>query len=236
MNSSNVSIELVDKFKDTHHTYTVTYYKDKILTTVTRTRCTVDHWISEVYRHYNGKLNNLDIGLDIDWCRLRRDRGPGNKVDVLQLCLSRRCLIFQLSCCDDIPNSVIEVLGNKKFIFLLIDHGLKVGRSEDLGSLADCKFANSFGDYKRNELYKAGMKTLAKVVLNQDLPKSRSITLKNWDRGLLSDNQIEYACLDSLVSYKLGTYLFNMDSSTNNSEKVVKEAVVLYRPPKRTTQ
>ncbi|KAI3916285.1 hypothetical protein MKW98_004726 [Papaver atlanticum] len=150
VSSSNVSIQVVDKSKGTHHVYTVTYYKDKILTTVTHTACIVDHWISEVYRHFRGKLNNLIVGLDIEWRRLRRDRS-----------------------------------GDKQFIFvgvgidgdigkLLVDHGLKVARSEDLGSLADCKLASSFGENRRSELYKAGMKTLAKVVLNQDLPKPNS--------------------------------------------------------------
>ncbi|KAI3885498.1 hypothetical protein MKX03_030574 [Papaver bracteatum] len=235
--SSNVSIQVVDKSKGTHHVYTVTYYKDKILTTVTHTACIVDHWISEVYRHFRGKLNNIIVGLDIEWCRLRRDRSsPRNKVAILQLCLSRRCLIFQFSCCDKIPKSLSEFLGDKQFIFvgvgidgdigkLLVDNGLKVARSEDLGSLADCKLASSFGEYRRSELYKAGMKTLAKVVLNQDLPKPNSVTLSNWERGL-SDNQIEYACLDALVSYKLGFHLLNEDSkatTTNGSEKVVKQ-------------
>ncbi|KAI3953142.1 hypothetical protein MKW92_045701 [Papaver armeniacum] len=237
VSSSNVSIQVVDKSKGTHHIYTVTYYKDKILTTVTHTACIVDHWISEVYRHFRGKLNNLIVGLDIEWSRLRRERGPRNKVAILQLCLSRRCLIFQFSCCDKIPKSLFEFLGDKQFIFvgvgidgdigkLLVDHGLKVGRSEDLGSLADCKLASSFGEYRRSELYKAGMKTLTKVVLNQDLPKPYSVTLSNWDRGLLSESQIEYACLDALVSYKLGFHLLDEDSqatSTNGSEKVVKQ-------------
>ncbi|KAI3997600.1 hypothetical protein MKX01_011017 [Papaver californicum] len=178
------SIKLVDCSESTHHEYDVYYYKEKIRTTVTHTGSVVDRWITGVYKDFPNKLNNLVVGLDIEWRRLR-ENSTRNPVAVLQLCLLKRCLIFQISCCDYIPDSLPDFLGNEKFTFvgvgidgdahkLWVDHGLNVARTEELGSLAAYKLTKTVREYRESRLYKAGVRDLARDVLGQELPKTRS--------------------------------------------------------------
>ncbi|RZC62213.1 hypothetical protein C5167_023971 [Papaver somniferum] len=211
----NTGIEVVDKSKDTHHTYKVFYYSDTIFTTVTHRASVVDQWLADLYKDYDGKLNNLVVGLDVEWRRTRSvNTGIRNKVAVLQLCLDDRCLIFQFAWRDQVPKSLKDFLGDDKFIFvgsgidaeaykLMVDHDLMVARTEELGSLAAYKLPDS------KWLHRAGLQSLVKEVLQQELPKTRFVQSSNWERGLLSDDQIEYACLDALVSFKLGVDLMS---------------------------
>ncbi|RZC57916.1 hypothetical protein C5167_005223 [Papaver somniferum] len=155
--------------------------------TVTHAASVVDQWIWEVYTDFRNKLKNLVVGLDIEWSRRSRKSRDGysrNKVAVLQLCFSTRCLIFQISRCDEIPESLADFLSNDKFIFvgagidgdahkLWVDYGLYVGKTEEVGTLAAYKLTKTFGDYRNSGLYNAGLKNLAKDVLGLELPKQR---------------------------------------------------------------
>ncbi|MCL7051791.1 hypothetical protein MKW94_030196 [Papaver nudicaule] len=220
------SIELLES-ASTHQTYNVYYYKDKICTTVTHTPSVVDEWIAGVHnasRSKQNKNNLVVVGLDVEWSRIRDDYSCcRNEIAVLQLCLARRCLLFQISCCDNIPKSLHDLLRNEKFIFvgagidgdahkLWVDHRLNVARTEELGSLADFKLTKTDVGYRESRFFNCGLKNLAKVVLNLELPKQKGIQLSNWEDRSLSDQQIEYACLDAFVSFKLAMDLMNRPS------------------------
>ncbi|KAI3935801.1 hypothetical protein MKX01_032985 [Papaver californicum] len=223
------SVKLVDGSKSTHHEYNVYYEKEKIRTTVTHTASVVDQWIAGVYNDFPSKLNNLVVGLDIEWRRLR-ENSTRNPVAVLQLCLLKRCLIFQISCCDYIPNSLADFLSNEKFTFvgvgidsdahkLWVDHGLNVARTQELGSLAAYKLTKTVREYRESRLYKAGLRDLARDVLGQKLPKKRGIQLSHWDNDFLTDYQIEYACLDAFVSFKLAINLMARVNPVHTDER-----------------
>ncbi|KAI3862366.1 hypothetical protein MKX03_014384 [Papaver bracteatum] len=208
----NTGIQVVDKSKDIYHTYKVFYHKDTIFTTVTHTESVVDQWLADLYKDYESTKNHV-VGLDVEWRRFRSD-GTRNKVAVLQLCWDKCCLIFQFKWCPQVPKSLKDFLGNDKFIFvgsgidaeaykLMVDHGLMVARTEELGSLAAYKLPDS------NWLHRAGLWNLVKEVLQQDLPKSRFHQTSDWEHEFLSDGQVEYACLDAVVSFKLGFYLMS---------------------------
>ncbi|KAI3889701.1 hypothetical protein MKX03_007723 [Papaver bracteatum] len=238
--STQISTELVDKWS-THQTYNVVLIqekegkikKDKIRTTVTHTASVVDEWIASVYTDFRNKLSNLVVGLDIEWSRKSRDGPDGysrNKVAVLQLCFSTRCLIFQISRCDEIPKSLDDFLSNESFIFvgagidgdahkLWVDYGLYVGRTEEVGTLAAYKLTKTFNDYRNSGLYNAGLKNLAKDVLGLEIPKPRQIQTSNWNVSFLTEQQIEYACLDALVSFKLGIHLRNLPTTTHTNRE-----------------
>ncbi|MCD7446907.1 hypothetical protein HAX54_018878 [Datura stramonium] len=92
------------------------------------------------------RLHKLLIGLDIEW------RAPNNPTEeipsaaLLQLCVGRRCLLFQLLHTDYIPNSLHAFLGNPTSRLwkassqdaekLCKDHGLFVANPMDLNRLA----------------------------------------------------------------------------------------------------
>ncbi|KAI3917933.1 hypothetical protein MKW98_000167 [Papaver atlanticum] len=239
MKKSDKSIEVVDKSQPTHQTYKVLPPKDvhtdkrdvnAIRTTVTHTASVVDRWIAEVYTDFRNKLKNLVVGLDIEWSRKSRENFSRNKVAVLQLCLSTRCLIFQISRCDEIPESLADFLSNESFIFvgagidgdahkLWVDYGLYVGITEEVGSLAAYKLTKTIGEYRESGFYKAGLKNLAKDVLSLDLPKERKIQTSNWNVSFLTEQQIEYACLDAFVSFKLGIHLRGRPNLTHVDER-----------------
>ncbi|XP_026396719.1 Werner Syndrome-like exonuclease [Papaver somniferum] len=176
---------------------------------VTHTESVVDQWIEDVYNDYADKLDNgnLVVGLDIEWAR-------HNKVDVLQLCFAHRCLIYQFFD-NEVPESLITFLNDDGIIFvragideaahkLLVDYGLNVARTQDLGRLADCKLGTQ-------GLYQLDLNSLVNIVLGQHLhlqPKFRRISFSRWDRDTLKNEQVEYACLDAYASFKLGLYLF----------------------------
>ncbi|MCL7032464.1 hypothetical protein MKW94_019841 [Papaver nudicaule] len=222
-NGANICIEELNVFQSTHRTYIVRFYNDRICTIITHAAWVVDQWISSIYTDFRNNLDNLVVGLDCEWkasdkdsaafkSKRKKKKGSArNKVAVLQLCVADRCLIFQFACRDSIPPSLYEFLNDEKFRFVGVavdedgkklhkDYELTVAKTIDLRTLA----AEKLG---RTELCRAGLKSLTQIVLAQDLPKPIDVTLSEWDARLLTDRQIEYACLDAFVSCKLALVL-----------------------------
>jgi hypothetical protein len=118
---------------------------DEISTTVTSSGEAVEVWLREVRSVHIRRLHELIVGIDVEWRpSYRADHNP---VAVLQLCVSRRCLIFQLLHADYIPGALGEFLGETAFRFvgacvdadverLSDDHELKVANAVDLRGLA----------------------------------------------------------------------------------------------------
>ncbi|KAI3843193.1 hypothetical protein MKX03_009792 [Papaver bracteatum] len=225
---SGKSIEVVDKSQPTHQTYKVLppkyvnkdVHTDKkevipIRTTVTHTASVVDRWIAEVYTDFHNKSKNL----------VSRDNFSRNKVAVLQLCLSTRCLIFQICRCDEILESLADFLSNEIFVGAGIDgdaHKLWV----DYGLY-------TFGEYRDSGFYKDGLKNLTKDVLSLDLPKDRKIQTSNWNVSFLTEQQIEYACLDAFVSFKLGIHLKGLVNPTHERRSQPKKFFKDSNEPKK---
>ncbi|KAI3862365.1 hypothetical protein MKX03_014383 [Papaver bracteatum] len=236
----NTGIKVGDKSKSTHHTYTVYYYGEEINTTVTHTASVVDKWLDDVGKDFGTRLHDLVVGLDIEWSRETRDKfGARRKVAVLQLCVDDRCLIFQFfgRDRDQVPESLKDFLIDKDLIFvgagieadaykLMVDYGLKVARTEELGSFAAFKTGDS-------RLYKIGLKKLVREVLKQDIPKSRYDQSSDWGRSFLHNKQIEYACLDAVASFKLGVQLMSLPNPKhtyrNNNDRQTRKREV---PPR----
>ncbi|KAI3859961.1 hypothetical protein MKW92_012980 [Papaver armeniacum] len=197
----NTGIKVGDKSKDTSYLHCV------LLRGTNRhrnhTASVVDQWLEHFCTDFDSRLNNLVVGLDIEWSRLSRNRGDARKRLLCCNCVDNHCLIFQLSIFladDDLifVGAGIEADAYK----LMVDYGLKVSRTEELGSFAAFKTGDS-------RLYKAGLKKLVSEVLKQDLPKSRYDQSSNWGVNFLSNKQIEYACLDAVASFKLGVELMS---------------------------
>ncbi|KAI3867593.1 hypothetical protein MKW98_005970 [Papaver atlanticum] len=212
---TDTDIIVIDKETESHHTYDVRFNTDVIRTIVTDTASIVDEWIHGVYKSFSDKLkdgNNLIVGLDIEWVRLREDnQNQRNRIAVLQLCSGNQCLIFQFFGCDKIPESLINFVNDGRIIFvgsgidqdarkLWVDYGLNVAISEELGGLADYTLG-------RSDCYRSGLKSLMYKVFGEVLHKPRGITLSRWDYEFLKDEQVLYACIDAYASYLLGMEL-----------------------------
>ncbi|KAI3418501.1 3'-5' exonuclease domain-containing protein, partial [Psidium guajava] len=188
----------------------IAFYGDRIHTCVTDDPSVVTRWIVDVQRAHLLWLNWLVVGLDIEW-RPNLEPGVVHPVAVLQLCVGRRCLVFQILHAEHVPASLHAFLANPNFTFVGVgieddaakltgDFGLAVARMVDLRTLAVGKWRNPSFGYM-------GLKKLVKVILGKDLDKPKEITLSRWDDKALTARQVEYACLDAFVTFELGMVL-----------------------------
>ncbi|KAJ7972063.1 Werner Syndrome-like exonuclease [Quillaja saponaria] len=190
-----MSISIVDYGvpNGTHNVYDVTFYSDTIHTLVTNSPSMVDSWISEIEYVHRRRLNRLIVGFDVEW-RPNFNRNIQNPIATLQLCVGRRCLIFQLLHSATIPYSLTGFLGNPNHTFVGVgiqsdveklreDYWLNVATIVDVRVLAAEKLGVS-------DLMKAGLRTLAMQVLNKDVPKPKRVTLSRWDHLWLNLEQV----------------------------------------------
>lgn len=197
---------------NSHDYYDITFDDDEILTLLTACPSMVDMWISEIFRIHRRRLHRLVVGLDIEW-RPSFNRRYRNPVATLQLCVGRRCLIFQLIHTSEIPQSLIDFLEDDTFTFVGVgvdqdaqrlydDYDLNVGNIVDLRELA----AEEMG---RDDLRNAGLKILGREVLGREIDKPRNVTLSQWDRECLNPAQVLYATIDAFLSFEIGRYLLS---------------------------
>ncbi|CAL4948329.1 unnamed protein product [Urochloa decumbens] len=191
--------------------YTVGFEGDEITTTVTSSGEAVEGWIDEIYSVHRRRLHKLVIGLDVEWRPLF---GPGySRTALLQLCVGRRCLIFQLLYADYIPNALAVFLDDTDFRFVGVgvrddavrlsnDYGLNVASTVDLGELA----AEEMG---RPDLRHAGLKAVASAVMDVSVDKPQWVRTGPWDDYYLSGEQVQYACTDAFVSFEVGRMLLS---------------------------
>ncbi|CAL4962249.1 unnamed protein product [Urochloa decumbens] len=191
--------------------YTVRFEGDEITTTVTSSGEAVEGWIDEIYSVHRRRLHKLVIGLDVEWRPLF---GPGySRTALLQLCVGRRCLIFQLLYADYIPNALAEFLDDTDFRFVGVgvrddavrlsnDYGLNVASTVDLGELA----AEEMG---RPDLRHAGLNAVASAVMDVSVDKPQWVRTGPWDDYYLSGEQVQYACTDAFVSFEVGRMLLS---------------------------
>ncbi|KAK7339804.1 hypothetical protein VNO77_20489 [Canavalia gladiata] len=210
--SPNPYISVVDHNLpyETHNLYDVTFHSDTIQTLLTSDPSIVDSWISDILRIHRRRLRHLIVGLDIEW-RPNTQRNMQNPVATLQLCVGRRCLVFQIIHAPFIPPSLVSFLGDCNLTFvgvgiesdvekLLEDYSLSVANFVDLRSLAVDKLGE-------RELNRAGLKTLGLRVLGREVEKPQRITRSKWDDPWLSAQQVQYAAIDAFVSFEVGRRL-----------------------------
>ncbi|CAO1948094.1 unnamed protein product [Urochloa humidicola] len=189
--------------------YTVTFEGNAITTTVTTSGEAVADWIDEIQSVHRRRLHKLVVGLDVEWRTLF---GPGySRTALLQLCVGRRCLIFQIIHADYIPNALGDFLGDPDYRFVGVgvrddavrlsnDYGLDVVTTVDLGELAEEEMG-------RPDLRHAGLKAIASVLMDVTLDKPQRVRTGPWDNYYLSGEQVQYACIDAFVSFEVGRIL-----------------------------
>ncbi|KAM7514124.1 hypothetical protein LguiA_003707 [Lonicera macranthoides] len=187
--------------------YDITYYNDNIQAVVTCSATVVDRWINEITRIHRRKLHKLVIGIDTEW-RLNANKS----IAILQLCVGRRCLIFQLHHAQEIPASLYAFLNNTNFTFVGVGIGQDVQKLSDhrklsVGGCVKDLQPLAASVYNDKEFEKMGLKRMASAVLGKVMDKPKHITLSKWDAKRLSYAQVEYACLDAFVSFEIGMAL-----------------------------
>lgn len=211
--------ESIQNKKLRNGTWKVRFWADDIETAVTPKAGTAEFWIRDICYVHRRRINKqeLVVGLDTEWCLPSSENGH-QKVAILQLCVGRRCLIFQLCHKNGIPSALVEFHGDKRITFvgkeiandatkLLQDYGLLVAKVKDVSHMAAKKYKDCA--YLRFRLSK-----LVFDILNVGMEKPREITMSEWDKQVLSQKKIQYAAIDGFVSFKLGVVLMKPASKS----------------------
>jgi len=175
-----------------------------IRTTVTNSGDAVKRYLRDVCDKHGQRLL---VGLDTEW---RVIRSGAHRMAVLQLCVGRRCLVFQIARADYVPAALRGFLADPGHIFAAVgvdndvdrlcdDFGLVVANAVDLAPAA----AEVLG---RPELRRSGLQTLAREVMGVHVDKDKDVTRSEWGRPL-STVQVRYACIDAFVSFEVGRLL-----------------------------
>ncbi|KAG6413707.1 hypothetical protein SASPL_126421 [Salvia splendens] len=204
----------------THNTYDVTFFGDSVFTTLTWDPSIVSQWISGVEAVYRRHIDagHLIVGLDVEW-RPSFQRHVTNPAATLQLCVGRRCLIFQLIHSPSVPPSLVAFLANPRHTFV------GIGIAEDLKKLQkDYRFGFNTNPvdlrelaaerYGRPDLKNSGVKSLAALVLGKEVEKPKIVTMSRWDNPWLTPTQVRYACVDAFVCFEIGRVLNASSPST----------------------
>ncbi|KAL5058100.1 hypothetical protein RYX36_029704 [Vicia faba] len=191
----------------TNNKYNIVFHSITIHTTVTHAPSVVENWLSNLPRNNNNR--SYLVGLDVEWLP-NRQPSMDNPVAVLQLCVDKECLVFQIIHAPSIPESLVAFLENQNNTFvgvgvgedvekLLRDYSLRVANFVELCTLA----VEKIGDHMK----RAGLKTLALHILGKGMEKPRKITMSKWNDLKLSHQQVRYACIDAFVSFEIGRIL-----------------------------
>ncbi|KAL5226826.1 hypothetical protein ABZP36_015091 [Zizania latifolia] len=195
-------------------TYTVAFGDDDIYTTLTDSGDEVDDWLDEILRIHRRRLNYLVVGLDVEWRPFGRFSEP-NPVALLQICVGRRCLIFQILRADYVPDSLFDFLADDRFTFVGVgidndvaklrdQYGLEVEDVVDLRHLA----ADTL---EKPELRSTGLQGLVWEVMGVRAEKPHHVRVSAWDAPRLSKQQLMYACADAFASFEVGRRLYDGD-------------------------
>lgn len=105
--------------RQTYRVFTADFGRGPVRTVVTASSSVVKRWIRTTLHTYRRYLNRLVVGLGVEWS----PTGGSSTAATLQLCIGRRCLIFQLAHCDAVPDSLRSFLKNRNNIFVGIWSG-----------------------------------------------------------------------------------------------------------------
>ncbi|KAL2941640.1 Werner Syndrome-like exonuclease [Bienertia sinuspersici] len=194
------------------NTKTIVRFGDaNIETTVTNKAEAIDKWVDEILPHYANTGKSTVVGLDIEW-RPHIISSMSNKSATLQLCIGTKCLIVQLFYLDYLPQSLKDFMGWPNFTFVGVEvaddvaklrdeYGLVCANSKDIQ-------AHALGCWPNRWWGRPGLKVLARDVAGLYMAKPKHVCRSDWQARVLSDEQVQYACIDAYASYKIGFKLF----------------------------
>ncbi|XP_052153315.1 3'-5' exonuclease-like [Oryza glaberrima] len=204
-----MATEIEAYYDDGSGTYLLSFDEDFFDATLTKSGGKVESWLGETYRIHRSCGHPLVVGLDVEWRPAAPVPGP---VAVLQLCIDRRCLVFQILHADYVPDALSRFLADPRYTFvgvgvrddaarLRVGYGLEVPRAVDLRALA----ADTLG---RPDLRRAGLRALVREVMGVQMDKPHHVRVSAWDKRNLSEDQFKYACADAFASREVGRRLY----------------------------
>ncbi|KAG5011704.1 hypothetical protein JHK82_023896 [Glycine max] len=185
-----------------HDIYTVCLAENYITVTVTASASVVKRWLSSTlyFNRYFVDQERLVVGLGVQWTRGGHDPPP----DTLQLCVGRRCLIFQLAHADYVPESLRTFLNDPSHTFVgFWNHSdrLKLACSEH-----ELEMAMDPLDLRLcfESLTRDSVETIVAKCLGYRVPQRRDISVSAWYVEYLSNDQVAYATVDAFCAFLIG--------------------------------
>ncbi|GAU50477.1 hypothetical protein TSUD_409620 [Trifolium subterraneum] len=197
---------------NTHDVYTVNLNGNEIKVTVTAVSSVVRKWLQATLylrRRYIYK-NRLIVGLGVNWTPGAGIHDP--PADTLQICIGRRCLIFQLTHATFVPKNLRDFLKNPDHIFVGFwnnsdrrklessDHDLKM--EEDPLDMRHYAVAKDPAD--NENLRRASVNEIVEKCLGYEIEQSGEIARSDWNVNVLSDEQVVYASVDAYCAFCIG--------------------------------
>ncbi|KAK1297749.1 hypothetical protein QJS10_CPB15g01724 [Acorus calamus] len=181
-----------------------------VTTVVTASAAEASMWVNDFLSAYNNDNNHDEgptrflVGLDAKW-------SPDYGIAVLQLCVDRRCLIFQIVRCGAIPDALSDFLCDTRFTFtgvrihdnvrrLILDYDVSVANVMDLRTL--------FVVERERVRLRHKELGLGTAILMWRARNLRSVELENWEAERLSMDQIRYACMDAFIPFEVARRVF----------------------------
>ncbi|TVU34410.1 hypothetical protein EJB05_16242, partial [Eragrostis curvula] len=177
------------------------FYNDVIETTVMSSAQEVESlFIMEVCGDHS---HRLVVGLDTEWRVFHEDGELKHRTALLQLCMDKRTLVFQIHHADVTPDALKHFLTGprSKLVGAVVkgdierpslDYGIEVSTWPDLQIMA-----KKLKGYRRTPSPKDMVQDMMDVIMSKDIIHTF------WGELELTPWQIEYGAIDAFLSSKL---------------------------------
>ncbi|CAN6921237.1 unnamed protein product, partial [Brassica oleracea] len=211
---------------NTHQEHTVDFFGSEFTVTVTRSSSVITRWINN---HYSSS-HPLVVGVGVQWTpagyhpiylcdncyyaepSLGSYYNADPEADTLQLCVGTRCLVIQLSHCDDVPDELRSFLTDPRTVYVGFWNGQdagKLARSRhglEIGELLDLR--NYVQDSGGFGMSRCSFEEMVEECMGyQGVRLDRGISMSDWSAYELDHEQILQASVDAYVCFELGVWV-----------------------------
>ena len=180
--------------------------------------------------HIEAACNDIQrwdiIGFDTE-TRPSFKAGVSHKVSLLQLSTPERCYLFRLNRIR-LDNRILKILGSKRIRKIGADVAGDIRSLHALRHFQEDGFVDLQHEAPRWGIEEKSLRKLSAIVLGQRVSKAQR--LSNWEAGVLTEQQREYAATDAWVCIRIFEEL-------SKSPTVVDAAIAAPAPtPKQTAK
>uniref|UniRef100_A0A0E0LGA9 3'-5' exonuclease domain-containing protein n=1 Tax=Oryza punctata TaxID=4537 RepID=A0A0E0LGA9_ORYPU len=194
----------------THAAYTVYVADRRVIALVTAHPAYARRWVHTTRWLHHRLLHSgrLLVGLGVQWTPVRRPlhhASPPPPPATLQLCVGHRCLVFHLAQADAVPAVLRRFLADPRVTFV------GSGSSNDrrmLTAYYDLHVASGRELRAMAGMGNASMEDMADRFLGYPgIAKPMNVAMSAWHVPYLSIEQVEYACVDAYLAFRLAIHL-----------------------------
>ena len=194
----------------------------EISVTITADASVVRNWLTSAL--YNSRyfvhLNRLVVGLGVQWTlRGANIHSPG---DILQLCIGRRCLIFQLARAQAVPQKLRTFLLNPSYTFVglwnIWDRQRLSNSRHNLEMERDPLDMRLYMKTQVGDNISSLREILIERSLGFRIDPGHEATASDWRDEYLSDDQIDFATVRVLCAFLIGlkNRVWELQNGTGN--------------------